>query len=216
MVRCFPVGRHEEAEEVRPVSSTLRRLAAVIVALAVLALIASDVEIRTFRLWWDAHSFTGDIVSSFLLVAFTALVVDEAVARRQRRDRAFSVAAQVLIVFEQACRTYKAAIVEADGKPSSYDASEELRSLASMLLSASPSLFDDPAGRIFLFQVERFTGAVFGSIAPQGSDREKQDSRDLLTPALSDLRATAEPLLHRIPPDIRATITGSSLTFDDS
>jgi hypothetical protein len=197
------------------VNSTLRRLAAAGVALAVLGLTVSDLEIRRFQLWWDAHSFTGDVVSSLLVVAFTALIVDEAVARRQRRDRSFSVAAQVLIVFQQAHRAYKAAISQAEGKSGSYDASEELRSLAIMLLSASPSLFDDPAGRCFLFQVERFTGAIFGSIAPQVSDREKRDGLDLLTPALSDLRATAEPLFNRIPADIRATIAGSSLTFDE-
>jgi hypothetical protein len=196
------------------VSSTFRRLAAVIVALAVLALIACDLEVMSFRRWWDVHSFTGDVVSSLMVVAFTVLIIDEAVARRQRRDRAFSVAAQVLIVFEQAHRAYKAAILEADGKASSYDAPEELRSLATMLLSASPSLYDDPAARPFLFQVERFTGAVFGLIAPQGS-REKGDSHELLDQALSDLRATAEPLFFRLPADIRATITGNALTFGD-
>jgi hypothetical protein len=84
-------------------------------------------------------------------VAFTALIVDEAIAKRQRRDRAFSVAAQVLIVFEQAHRAYKAATIEVEGKASSYDAAEELRSLANMLLSASPNLFDEPAARRFLF-----------------------------------------------------------------
>jgi hypothetical protein len=43
---------------------------------------------------------TGDAVTSLLVVAVTALIFDEIVARRRRWDRATSVAVQVLILFD--------------------------------------------------------------------------------------------------------------------
>jgi hypothetical protein len=62
----------------------------------------------------------------------------------------------------------------------------------------------------FFFQVERFTGAVFRSIAPQSSHQEKIEGSEHLAPALTDLQATAEPFFDRLPADVQATITGSS------
>ena len=57
-----------------------RRLAAALVAMALLALIACDQFVSGFPAWWDRHSLTGSIVSSLLVLAVTALIVDEVVA----------------------------------------------------------------------------------------------------------------------------------------
>jgi hypothetical protein len=69
-----------------------RRLAAAGVALALLALVATDLWVKSARVWWDGHSLTGSVVSSLLVLAVTGLIVDEVVARRQRKERSVSVA----------------------------------------------------------------------------------------------------------------------------
>src|ERR1700729_2834228 len=95
---------------------------------------ACDVWIASFRDWWDRHSLTGSIVSSLLVLGVTALIVDEILPRRQRRDRATSVAVQGIIVYAQAVRAYAAltGVGSADGSESSADVGEEMRSLANM------------------------------------------------------------------------------------
>lgn len=141
--------------------SRVRRVMAAAVALTLVALIASDLSIGRFRTWWDRHSLTGSIVSSLLVLAVTGLIVDEVVARRQRRERAISVAVQGLIVFGQARRACDAIMSSDTADTRSSAAAEELRTLASMLLTASPSLFDDPEAHRFLDQVERFSISMF-------------------------------------------------------
>jgi len=86
----------------------VRRAAAVVVAMTLLALVATDLWMAGVRMWWDRHSITGSVTSSLLVVAFTGLIVDEVVADRQRRDRSASVAVQALIVYGQIRRTYAA------------------------------------------------------------------------------------------------------------
>ena len=83
-------------------NETVRRVAATTVVMTLATLVAYDVWIRGVRVWWDRHSLTGSIVASLLGLAVTALIVDEVVARRQRKERAVSVAVQSLIVYGQA------------------------------------------------------------------------------------------------------------------
>ena len=87
--------------------SLARRLAATAVLLALIGMVVADEWVGTFRSWWDGHSLSGSIVSSLLVVAVTGLVVDEVVARRQRRERSSSVAVQAVIVYGQAGRAYR-------------------------------------------------------------------------------------------------------------
>jgi hypothetical protein len=61
---------------------------AVAIASGLVAIVACDLWIASFRDWWDRHSLTGSIVSSLLVLGVTALIVDEILARRQRRERA--------------------------------------------------------------------------------------------------------------------------------
>ncbi|HEY7947693.1 MAG TPA: hypothetical protein VID75_08455 [Acidimicrobiales bacterium] len=114
----------------------------------------------TVRSWWDGHALTGSVVSSLLVLAVTALIIDEVVADRQRRDRVVTVAVQGLIVYGQLRRTY-GAVTGTEKQPPGVPA-EELRTLTNMLLTASPSLFDDPAARRFLEEAERLTAALVG------------------------------------------------------
>lgn len=213
----------------------IRRVAAVAVALALLALVACDVWVPTIRSWWDGHSLTGSVVSNLLVLAVTALIVDEVVARRQRRERAVSVAVQGLIVYGQARRAADAIAAQAeaaqadpadpadaaradpaqahpaDDRDGSADAAaDELRTLATMLLTASPSLFDDSEARRFLDQVERFSVSMFRTVQASSEGPVSAGDRARLTAEMSDLRATVEPLLARIPAADRSALEGST------
>jgi hypothetical protein len=180
------------------------------VALTLVGLIASDLAIGGFRTWWDRHSLTGSIVSSLLVLAVTGLIVDEVVARRQRRERASSVAVQGLIVFGQAERACDA-LTSNDMDDSRYkSAVEELRTLATMLLTASPILFDDPEARQFLEQVERFSVSMFRAAYASSGSTLSADNRERLKVERVRLKATVEPLLMRIPLQDRALLEGSS------
>jgi hypothetical protein len=171
-------------------------------------LIAGDLWIGGFGAWWDRHSLTASIVANLLVLAVAGLIVDDVVARRQRRERAVSVAVQGLIVFGQARRAC-GAILHADVEdPSSSAAAEELRSLANMLLTASPSLFDDPAARRFLEQVERFSVSMLRTVSASSAAGLSSDSRERLTGEMSQMNAAVQPLLARIPPKDRALLEG--------
>lgn len=186
----------------------LRRLAATGAALALAALIACDLWIQSVRMWWDGHALTGSIVSNLLVLAVTALIIDEVVARRQRRDRATSVAVQGLIVYGQAHRAYNAITGRGTDDTRSTGA-DELRTLASMLLTASPSLFDDPDARHVLEQLERFSISMLRALSTSPGGVGTQD-RDLLASELVRLRAAVEPLVQRIPAEDRSLLEGSA------
>ncbi len=190
-----------------------RRFAAAAVALTLVVLIASDLWITGFRSWWDGHSLTGSIVSNLLVLAVTALIVDEVVARRQRRERAVSVAVQGLIVFGQARRACRAILGADRDEPGTSAAAGEVRTLASMLLTASPSLFDDPEARRFLEEVEHFSVSMLRAVAPSSATALSAHSRERLTSELAQLQTTVAPLLARIPHKDRTLLEGPS---DDS
>jgi hypothetical protein len=186
----------------------VRRVAAVIVALALMALVAADLWDGSVRAWWDRHSLTGSVVSNLLVLAVTALIVDEVVAHRQRRERAVSVAVQGLIVYGQAQRAYNA-VTDAVGSEAEANGPDELRTLASMLLTASPSLFDDPEARQFLEQVERFSVSMFRAVtlsAGKGSGSDVQ----ALAAEKARLETAMRPLLERIPAPDRGLLEGAT------
>jgi hypothetical protein len=176
--------------------------------LVLLALVACDLWIAGVRTWWDRHSLTSSLVASLLVVAVTALIVDEVIARRQRRQRAVAVAVQGFIVYGQAYRAYEA-VVAADGARLS-GASDELRTLASMVLTASSSLFEDPEARRFLDQVERFLPSMVRAESASSGGALGAEDREKLRSEASRLRATIEPLLARIPSEDRSALEGLS------
>jgi hypothetical protein len=138
------------------------------------------------------------------------------VARLQRRERWVSVAVQSLIVYGQTRRAYEGVMAGAGGDPSSDQASDEdraadeLRTLAGMLLTAAPNLFDDPAARRFLEQVERFSVSMISAVSAASSAKgPATDRRPKLTAELSDVKTAMEPLLARIPAKDRALLEDS-------
>jgi hypothetical protein len=189
------------------VRQLLRRLGAVLIACTLIALVACDLAVSGFGTWWDAHGLTTSVVSSLLIVGATALIFDEVVAYRQRKDRGLSVAAQALIVYGQAREAYQAVMASDD---SASGAPSELRDLASNLLVAAPSLFDDPAARVFLLQVDQLMSALVEAVAQSGRPPDAQNPDAQTSDHLTDLMAKAqqayEPLLARFPPDYQSRL----------
>jgi hypothetical protein len=192
------------------VYEAVRRFAAATVAMILLALVGCDLWIRSFQLWWDRHSLTCSVATSLLVLAVAGLIVDEVVARRQRRERALSVAVQALILYGQARRAWNMVMMIGDaGEGPAGTLTEELGNLASMLLTAAPGLFDDPVARRFLEEAQRFSASVLRvALRPQGQLSE--NDRAHLESAMSRLRAAVEPLFTRVPDADRALLEGLS------
>ena len=186
---------------------TPRRLAAAGIAAALVVLVVLDLTAHSFSGWWDRHTLSASIISNLLVLGVAALLVDEVVARRQRNDRASSVAVQGIIVYDQAQRTYESvlAILDAPAEPES-DAPDELRALANMLLTSSPSLFDDPEARIFLENVQRLTGVMFRASSASLIGHPGRPSHELMQTAMDRLHASASPLVQRLSAGYRAAI----------
>lgn len=202
-------------ESNEPRRSPLRSVAAAVITVTLLALVACEIWVPTVRAWWDSHSFTGDVVSSLLVVGATVVIIDEILARRQRKERAVSVAVQVLIIYGQALRAYDALIARPEVlsvAPGTDDAQlggvrDEVRGLASMILVASPSLFDDPEARLFLDEVQRLVGAIYASPSlgfARPAEGETENTVARLSASKSRVEARVVPLAARLPKQYRA------------
>ena len=115
-------------------------------------------------------------------------------------------------MYGQARRAYEAAKgSEAARQRSSgaSGASDELRTLAGMLLTASPSLFDDPEARRFLEQVERFSVLMFRTLSASPGNDQGRDGHERLATTMTHLKAAVEPLVARIPTEERLLLEGS-------
>lgn len=154
-------------------------------------------------------------MSSLLVVGATVLIFDEILARRQRRERSVSVAVQVLIVYGQALRAYDALIARPDALSVGAGADdaqlegvrEEVRSLSTMMLVASPSLYDDPEARLFLDDLQRLVGTMYAApalafAASPAGDGENMVAR--LSASKSKVDARVSPLAARLPKQYRA------------
>jgi hypothetical protein len=183
-----------------------RRVAAAVVVLVIVGLIAGDQWDAALRGWWDRHTLTASVVTNLLVLAVAGLIVDEVVARRQRQQRSVSVAVQGLIVYGQARRAYE--VLTAPSDASGAGAPEELRTLASMLLTASSSLFDDPVARKFLEGVERLTASMVRMASPSPKGGSNKDGHERLTAAMAQVRTDVGPLLARIPAEDRSVLEG--------
>jgi hypothetical protein len=195
------------------VTGLARRITAAAVAASLVFLVVCDLSIGSFQAWWDRHSLTTSIVSSLMVLAVTALIVDEVVARRQRKERAMSVAVQALIVYGQARRTWNAVKSRAaDEKGRGNDTGgvlEEWRALANMLLTASPTLFEDPEARHFLEEVERLSGLILSKVH-RSDGSLADDDRQHLEAEFSKVEKAVGPLMARLPQSDESLFEGPS------
>jgi hypothetical protein len=208
-------GQYFGDEPYAAVNARVRIASAVLVSAALLALVAGDLWDAAMRSWWSRHSFTGNVVSSLLIVGVTALIFDEFVARRQRKARSVSVAVQAAIVYGQSRRVYDAVLASTDDDDRK-SAGEDLRSLAGMLLTAGPVLFDDPQARQFLAQVERLAGTIYRSFTTTTRGPLTPDIRDRLKAEMAQLAEAANPLIGRIPVEEWALPDSPEQPEDDS
>ncbi|MGA8207965.1 MAG: hypothetical protein WB801_10390 [Candidatus Dormiibacterota bacterium] len=182
-----------------------RRVVAAAVAASLVVLVVCDLLIGSFQGWWERHSLTASIVSSLLVLAVTALIFDEIVARRQRKERAISVAVQAIIVYGQGQRTWNAVKSSGvdrngrgDGAGSALEDLEEWKVLANMLLTASPALFEDPEARRFLEELERFSALVVSRVR-RSDGTLADDDRQHLEAEFSKVEQAVGPLRARLP-----------------
>ncbi|MFZ0664425.1 MAG: hypothetical protein WAM97_01630 [Acidimicrobiales bacterium] len=190
------------------VNRWIRRAGAGVVAAGLIALVVCDLSIAGFRTFWDRHSLTGSIVSNLLVLAVTALIVDEVVARRQRRERQTSVAVQALLVYGQAKRAY-GSVTQQSGADQPDAGSEEIRTFASMLLTASSTLFDDPVARTFLEEVQRMAALMVRALNSRTDGRITPKNHQKLKDQMARVDAAVAPLVGRIPREERSAIEDS-------
>jgi hypothetical protein len=190
----------------------MRRGAAGATAGVLLGLIACDIWLAGVRAWWDRHAFTSCVVSSLLVLGVTVLIIDEVLARRRRQERAVSVAVQALIVYAQALRSCDAVVAMVTAGPggggtgpevAQVDVHDEVRSLANMILVASPAFFDDPEARQFLEDVQRLAATMYAALALHKVSRAAAGSDDGTVAALKAAKAKMDarllPLRARLP-----------------
>jgi hypothetical protein len=165
----------------------LRTVAAVLVGAVLAGAVVCDITVSPFRSWWNRQALTSSAVSSLLVVGVTALIFDEVVARRQRSERAVTVAVQGLIVYRQALRSYEAVTSRTSA------AGDEMRILASMLLVASPPLFEDPISRVLLEEVQRMATVMYGTLSSGSTSQERLET------ACARMKHAVKPLAQRLP-----------------
>jgi hypothetical protein len=182
------------------VNPRVRRLAAGAVVVALVGLVASDACAGGTRNYWAREPLTASIVANLLVVGVTALIVDEVIARRQRKAHEVSVGAQAVIVYTQTRWLFNA-VLAFGGPDTRSDIEENLRSLANMLLVASSAFFDDQPARRFLVETQEFAASIVEALSASPVGPLQPPVRDRLAAAMARLDLVAEPLVRRIPSD---------------
>jgi hypothetical protein len=193
----------------------IRRVGALLIAVAIVVLIGYDVTSgRGFSRWWAEHAITTSLVSDLLIVGATALIFDEVQAYRRRKERSVSVAAQGLIVYGQAREAYQAVVASISDPSSGGGIPDELRDLASNLLVASPSLFEDPDARDFLVQLDRLMASLFAAANGQSSRPDGLGQTGHLTDQMNAVQSSFQPLVARFPDGYQARVRDADRDID--
>jgi hypothetical protein len=181
-------------------------------AAAAVAIVVTDLTMTNVERWWNRHSLLADVVASVLILAVTILVVDEVTARRRIKERERVAAVQAVIVFGQALRTERILTNDRKGEgEEGDDVASEVRSLALMLLTAAPALFDDPAARLFMERAEGFSATML-RVGMTGQHEITDADRAKLAQAKEELRAAVQPMLVRLGYQEAAILEGDGAT----
>jgi hypothetical protein len=168
------------------------------VAVAV-ATVVTALTVPGVGAWWNRHSLVGSFVASVLILALTVQVIDQVTARRSVKERERIAAVQALIVFGQVLRTEKV-LMTPDDQRQSGDTVDEVRALASMVLTAAPALFEDPVARTFMEQIEHFSSMLIRiGLGRRGHEVTDAD-RAKVSESKASLTASFQPLLSRLDP----------------
>ena len=191
-------------------------MSALLIAAAIVVLIVYDLTYgRGFSLWWDKHAITTSLISDLLIVGATALIFDEVQGYRQRKDRSLTVAAQGLIVYGQAREAYQAVMANLSDPSADGDVPDELKDLASNLLVASPTLFDDPDARDFLLRLDRLMAALFTVANGHGDRPDGLGQTVSLTNRMNDVESSFEPLVARFPSEYQQRVRQTDTAIDN-
>jgi hypothetical protein len=194
----------------------IRRVGALLIAAAIVVLIVYDLTYgHGFSAWWDKHAITTSLVSDLLIVGATALIFDEVQAYRQHKDRSLTVAAQGLIVYGQAREAYQAVLANLSDPSAGAGVPDELKDLASNLLVASPSLFDDPGARDFLLQLDRLMAALFAAASGRSDRPDGLGRTGLLTQQMNQVQSSFAPLVARFPSEYQQRVRDTDTAIDD-
>ena len=193
----------------------IQRVWALIIAVAIVVLIVYDLVYgRGFSLWWDKHAITTSLVSDLLIVGATALIFDEVQAYRQRRERSWTVAAQGVIVYGQARQACQAVLANISDRSADAGIPDELRGLASNLLAASSSLFDDRQARDFLLNVDRLMASLFAASGGKPGRPGARRRTDQLSQQMNLVQSSFQPLVDRLPLDYQQRIRTIDTAID--
>jgi hypothetical protein len=195
----------------------IRRVGALLIAAAIVVLIVIDLmNGRGFSAWWDKHAITTSLVSDLLIVGATALIFDEVQAYRRRKERSVTVAAQGLIVYGQAREAYQAVLARVSDPSADGGIPDELRDLASNLLVASPSLFEDPAARDFLLLLDRLMASLFAAANGRSDRPDGLGQTGHLTDLMNQVQASFQPLVARFPDEYQSRVRDADHDIDST
>ncbi len=91
---------------------------------------------------------------------------------------------------------------------------DELRDLASNLLVASPSLFDDPDARDFLLQLDRLMASLFAAANGQSDRPDGLGQAGHLTDQMNAVQSSFQPLVARFPDEYQARVRDADHDID--
>jgi hypothetical protein len=175
--------------------------------------VSLDVSDAGLRRWWDGHALTTDAVAGLVVLMITALVVDQVVYLRQRKNRARAVGVQVAIVMTQANRAARAVSQVLAGSGDRDAAYEEFRTYTMMLLSAAPVLIDDTTSRNFLEQAQYLDGEMASALSVLArAPGQENFSATRLDDAVQVLKSASAPLLQNMEPRMRSAVRGDDPT----
>ena len=112
---------------------------------------------------------TTSVLSDLLVVGVAALIIDEVVAYRQRKDRALYVASQALIVYGQARQAYGAVLASAGDVASPRRARRAVPAGQQLAGGLTASLFDDPGPAHIPAGGPRLLGSLYAVARTIGS-----------------------------------------------
>jgi hypothetical protein len=168
-------------------------LTTIAVAPVLIALVVLDIADDGVRLWFDAHAFTTDALTSVLVLLITVLIVNRVVSVRQQEERLLVIAAQAAIISRQARRTVDLVKESLTNPDQREPASDELRTYMAMLLVSAPVLIEGSRARTFLESAQRLAGVM--SIAMENDPKRGPAAASRLDAAATAMRNAVTPLL---------------------
>jgi hypothetical protein len=175
------------------------------VTVAAITLVVLDLADGPVRRYWVWHTFTSSVLSGFLVLLLTVLIVDRVTRMRQLRNQSHVISVQALVIVAQGTRTADA-IARSTSKEEREEASGELRTYTQMLLTSAPVLIEARTSRVFLETAQLVAGQFFQALN-KAEEKGVEDGKPVIEHAAAQLREAAAPLLSLLPPEWREAVS---------